>query len=309
MLTIQQRAQFEDQGFVVAKLFNDEDLAFLISQLHMSLQRRAFEVLGTKDAVDVTSQPPLVAMKIVEAMENRDNCRTEFVFSFLRHPKLLDCIETLLGPEILCHPTYNIHPRLPTEYTVPHQDAAYLLPDGDQSRIVACIVPLVNTSIENGCLWVIPGGHRGGVLPHVVCRHGDSHSLELPEAYAPRQSRVPVPLEKGSVAVINHFLPHGSFVNRTSQIRWSVDVRYQPDGEPTGRWFAPPFIARSRSNPSREMKNYLTWIAEAARVSAEADMQVDRARYRWDELPSDITNVARVCAPTSDADSADLLND
>ena len=39
------------------------------------------------------------------------------LFQFMKHPKILDRVEPLVGSEILCHPSYNIHPRLPGGYT------------------------------------------------------------------------------------------------------------------------------------------------------------------------------------------------
>ena len=53
----------------------------------------------------------------------------------MKHPKILDRVESLVGPDILCHPSYNIHPRLPGGYTTPHQDAGFYLPDGDETLI------------------------------------------------------------------------------------------------------------------------------------------------------------------------------
>jgi len=35
----------------------------------------------------------------------------------MKHSKILDRVEPLVGSEILCHPSYNIHPRLPGGYT------------------------------------------------------------------------------------------------------------------------------------------------------------------------------------------------
>jgi hypothetical protein len=141
----------------------------------------------------------------------------ESLFQFMKHPKILDRVEPLVGSEILCHPSYNIHPRLPGGYTSPHQDAGYYLPDGDQTLIVAGLIPLVDTTVDNGCLWVAPGRHREGVFRHVWAEDG----LNLLVEDIPMSERIPVPTPAGSLVMFGSMLPHGSLVNKTETIRWS----------------------------------------------------------------------------------------
>ena len=46
---------------------------------------------------------------------------------------------------------------------------------------------------------------------------------------------------------------HSSLPNLSENIRWSLDLRYNPIGQPTGRAWFPGFIARSKSKPESEM--------------------------------------------------------
>ena len=52
---------------------------------------------------------------------------------------------------------------------------------------------------------------------------------------------------------------HSSLPNISDRIRWSFDLRYQPTGQATGRSAFPGFIARSKSNPSSELRNSKIW--------------------------------------------------
>ena len=117
------------------------------------------------------------APEAAAALQTRAH-KDEAFFQFLKHPKILDRVESMVGPDILCHPSYNIHPRLPGGYTTPHQDAGFYLPDGDETLILACLIPLVNTTLENGCLWVAPRRHKEGVLRHLWGEDGLNISLE-----------------------------------------------------------------------------------------------------------------------------------
>ncbi|HIA68697.1 TPA: hypothetical protein EYN98_22180 [Candidatus Poribacteria bacterium] len=73
--------------------------------------------------------------------------------------------------------------------TRPHQDAGYYFPDGDQTLIVACLIPLVDTTVDNGCLWVALRRHHEGVFRHVWAEDG----LNLLVEDIPLPERIPVP--------------------------------------------------------------------------------------------------------------------
>ncbi|MCZ6635898.1 MAG: phytanoyl-CoA dioxygenase, partial [bacterium] len=80
--------------------------------------------------------------------------------------------------------------------------------------------------------------------------------------------------------------PHGSLVNETDTVRWSMDLRYQAMGQPTGRWYVPGFVARCRSNSALETPDCEAWVADVERVAREADAQPNRARLRWSNAPT-----------------------
>ena len=95
------------------------------------------------------------------------------------------------------------------------------------------------------------------------------------------EERQPVPTKVGSMVMFTSMTPHGSRVNNTDTIRWSMDLRYQALGKPTGRWYVPGFVARSRSNPELETPNCTAWIAEVERVEQKANKYPEWPRYRW----------------------------
>ena len=76
-------------------------------------------------------------------------------------------------------------------------------------------------------------------------------------------------------------LPHGSLVNQTDTVRWSMDLRYQEIGPATGRWYVPGFVARSPSNPTSETLDSQAWADEVSRVKQHADRFPEWPRNRW----------------------------
>lgn len=82
----------------------------------------------------------------------------------------------------------------------PHQDASYLYMNPPET-LVGFWIPLEDATPENGCLWFVPGSHRGGVHTRFV-RNPDPQAKDLliydrPQPVYQRSSFVPVPVKKG----------------------------------------------------------------------------------------------------------------
>ena len=106
-----------------------------------------------------------------------------------------------------------------------HQDELYI-PTRDRSLIGAWIA-IDDATIENGCLWVIPGSHRPGYLypsknPDDLVEYdgaGQSHGFDESKA-------VPVEVKAGSVVFFNGYLLHKSLRNRSQVFRRALVSHY-----------------------------------------------------------------------------------
>ena len=58
---------------------------------------------------------------------------------------------------------------------------------------------------------------------------------------------------------MHRWTPHRSTPNFSAEVRWSLDLRYQKTGTPTGRPFHPEFVVRSHSHPKTQMGDYAEW--------------------------------------------------
>lgn len=95
-----------------------------------------------------------------------------------------------------------------------HQDEIYI-PTRDRSLIGAWIA-LDDATVENGCLWVIPGSHRTGYLyPQRAHNNPDEFDF-APESYGFDESgQIPVEVKTGTVVFFNGYLLHRSLKNRS----------------------------------------------------------------------------------------------
>ncbi|GDY12057.1 hypothetical protein LBMAG53_09350 [Planctomycetota bacterium] len=106
-----------------------------------------------------------------------------------------------------------------------HQDEMYI-PTRDRSLCGAWIA-IDDATIENGCLWVVPGSHRDGYLfpskspEDLVEYDGSNQCYEFDEAKA-----VPVEVKSGSVVFFNGYLLHKSLRNRSTIYRRALVSHY-----------------------------------------------------------------------------------
>jgi hypothetical protein len=271
-LTPDQVLEFREEGVLVAEgMLTDGDLQPLIEECAEWIDRKARALQAEGAISDACEGEPFdrrAAMLYAQSpriMESIDlmEARGPAAFAFMRRPALMDVIESLIGAEITCSPIQHLRAKPPAAisgggtgfYNVPwHQDAAVTWEEADESDIVTCWVPLVDATVDNGCMEVMPGAWKLGYLAHQP-EGGTSIRPELLPDITPR----PVPAPKGSVVLMHRWTPHRSTPNRTDRVRWSVDLRYQPTGTPTGRPFHPAFVAHSRRDPASVLTDHAEW--------------------------------------------------
>ena len=96
----------------------------------------------------------------------------------------------------------------------------------DQS-LCAAWIPLDDTTIKNGCLWIVPGSHRYGYLYPMRPHKQPTRYQFLNEAYGFDSARTePVELRVGSVLFFSGSLLHSSQPNQSSEFRRSLVNHY-----------------------------------------------------------------------------------
>jgi hypothetical protein len=150
----------------------------------------------------------------------------------ITHPAILDPLAEILGDGIAFNGDYHLRPKLPGgEATVFHwhRDSQYFGPLSDDLLIITAMVALVDTDEENGCLWLAPGSQR---WPRVDGQPGPALDAEVTaRATASGRPVEPCPQRAGDVLLFTNQVFHGSFMNRASTIRWTIDLRYSAAAE------------------------------------------------------------------------------
>jgi phytanoyl-CoA hydroxylase len=98
-----------------------------------------------------------------------------------------------------------------------HQDSTFLYTE--PQNIIGLWFALEDATLENGCLWAIPGAHRLGLKQRwrrgVTEMHFETYD---PEPWAEDQL-VPLEVSKGSLIMLHGLLPHKSLANRSAKSR------------------------------------------------------------------------------------------
>lgn len=218
------------------------------------------------------------------------------VFNFLRNRQLLDAVEYFIGPEIYSNPVQHVRIKPPERLIPPslwsgliaavgwHQDLGVVEAEADGTDMLSVWVAITDATAENGCLQIIPGSHKGELRLHCLkyAREGfqNTRMISIPENVV-GLNRLPIPMEAGDVLFFNKKLMHASLQNTSDRIRWSLDLRYNPIGQPTGRPWLPGFIARSRSHPEIELRDHRKWTQLWLEARARLATDIISGTGRW----------------------------
>ena len=148
--------------------------------------------------------------------------KSEVVREFCQHGGHLPSVRQLLGPNILLWWTQlvtKMPDRSEASSVFPwHQDCGYL--DIHPTPLTVWIA-LDDATLDNGCLWVVPGSHAQGLREHAKVSE-DSWHLTLPVEGA----GVAVPLAAGEAIAFSAYTLHRSLANRTARMRRAFFCEY-----------------------------------------------------------------------------------
>jgi chlorinating enzyme len=155
----------------------------------------------------------------------------EFVWRLATHPRVLDAVEAILGPDVLLL-ACNFFCKYPAEergerFVAWHQDVTYW--GLEPPRAITAWIAIDDADEENGCMQVIPGSHRLGLLEHgKSARAGNLLSInqEVPGGLVDETRAVTLPLRAGQMSLHDGMLLHGSHPNRSARRRCGLAVRF-----------------------------------------------------------------------------------
>ena len=146
-----------------------------------------------------------------------------------RHPKILDAVEDVIGPNIICWTTnFFIKEAANPAFVSWHQDSTYW--GLDPCDVITAWVALTDAPVESGAMKFIPGSHKWDQVAHKdtfdkdnLLSRGQEIAVDVDESKA-----VFVPLKAGEISLHHIRLAHGSAPNTTNDRRIGLAIRYIP---------------------------------------------------------------------------------
>lgn len=226
MLSAEQIRTFHEQGFLPAQ-------PLLSAEETDRMRERMFAVIegqsaGKAESLSNMGDARNVVIQIVNIWEADDLFRAH-----LYNSELTAMIAQLMGDDTVrvWHDQVQYKPPTIGGPTNWHQDHPYW-PIIQPADLVSAWMALDDATIENGCMWMVPGSHKWG--PHKNGTIGtDPNGFHptpdlslLPEGIS--IEAVPCEVKKGDVMFHHCLTWHGSPPNRSAHGRPAIAVHYMP---------------------------------------------------------------------------------
>ena len=175
----------------------------------------------------------------IEDFENEYGCEAQQKLVFkahlpfkwlndiVRHSKILDAVEDILGPDLLCWGAAffqkNAHdPR----FVSWHQDSYYY--GLDPSETCTAWLALTPSNLLSGCVRVLPGSHRGDQNLSFVNEPNADNLLIRGQTIkdVDVNASVPMVLEPGEFSLHHEAIVHGSDPNNSDHRRIGLSIHY-----------------------------------------------------------------------------------
>ena len=188
----------------------------------------------------LSAQEARYARAQVEAIEaanggtwpRAQSLKSHLIYTFLdrivHHPAILDAVEDILGPDILCWSSrWFIKDKNDGGFVSWHQDVPYWGLDVGENILTAWVA-ISPATRDNGCMKVIPGSHRS-LVPH---KEGVSNNLLLRgqevAVKVDESKAVYMALGAGQMSIHHGLMFHGSAENHADERRIGFAIRYIP---------------------------------------------------------------------------------
>jgi phytanoyl-CoA hydroxylase len=178
---------------------------------------------------------------------------SQIALNTLAHHEIVNILTQVISPNVKCMQSMLFIKASGKPGQAWHQDE-YFIPTRDRSLTGAWIA-LDDATVENGCLWVIPGSHKHGVLWPQHQQRDKRFDCTGEAVFFPYsdEDAVPVEVKKGSIVFFNGYLLHRSLPNyATSGFRRSL-VNHYMSAESFLPWFETSYPGMTRTADYRDI--------------------------------------------------------
>jgi phytanoyl-CoA hydroxylase len=236
-----ERRAYTDDGFVVRQnLYSDSEVDALGGRVDVLIdQVEQTDALTSDEKHTILRRNAKAAAPSGQGSLNslfRIHLFSRLVRDHIRDPRRVAPVNALLGTDLFCpNDLYFFKPPGTGRPITWHQDSWYFQKlytphDGEslEDTSIGTWLAVDDATVENGCLWVLPGSHNLGISEHDEIPEVEElpvrHRVILPESEEERA--IPVVVSKGSLVFFNNALLHRSTPNLSNTFRRAYVVHY-----------------------------------------------------------------------------------
>lgn len=158
------------------------------------------------------------------------------IYEVLFHPGVTAVLKGVVSPNVKCMQSMLFVKGPGKAGQAWHQDE-YYIPTRDKS-LIGVWTAIDDATIDNGCLWIVPGSHKSGYMmrrvPNTSREYADVDTLDV-SSY-PKEQVIPVEVTSGSVVFFNGYTLHSSLRNKTTDCFRTALVNHYMSAESMLPW-------------------------------------------------------------------------
>lgn len=215
---------FEEQGYLIVKgLLNLQEVETYRNYYTNLLEKNKPDSQFRSDLASHVEQDGQKKELITQVM--LPSKQVPDLLDLALHKRSLSIAKQLLGEDMELDFDMLIDKAPFTDAITPwHQDRAYWISMPDL-RAVSCWVALDKATVDNGCMWYIPGSHLQAIRPHQSAGKGGGALC----CEASEEEGLPIELEAGDCVLHHGGTVHYSRGNSTGSRRRAFINNFRPE--------------------------------------------------------------------------------
>jgi len=224
---------YHDNGYlIVPDLVSPENIAALKKETVDIFRGNRGKIDGLLDVNNETDEEVLKKYVAIHFPHKI----SPLIKKFLSHKNITKVLSKIVSPNVKCMQSMLFVKAPGKAGQAWHQDE-YYIPTRDKSLVGAWIA-VDDATVENGCLWLIPGSNKPGYMRKRVDNTSDEYADEdtIDVSDYKTNEIIPVEVKSGTVVFFNGYTLHSSLRNKTTDCFRTALVNHYMSAESMLPW-------------------------------------------------------------------------
>jgi len=204
---------YHNRGYLIAhQLLSSEEIKLLKDDATKIFKGQYGVIEGMQDVGEEASDEDVLKRYVAIHFPHKIS---PVIKAFLSQKNIVKVLESIVSPNVKCMQSMLFIKGPGKAGQAWHQDE-YFIPTRDKSLVGAWIA-IDDATIDNGCLWIIPGSHKVGyIMPRIENNNNEYADVDTVDISNYSHDKIiPVEVKSGSVVFFNGYLLHSSLRNKS----------------------------------------------------------------------------------------------